>query len=464
MHKKELIYPGMRVAVLGLGISGKAAVRYLLKCGAKVIVSDSRQYADLSQEEQKLLEDNTIPYEGGGHSFTFLQDVKMVVVSPGIPRNLEVLQKVREEKIPVLGELALAGPAIDVPIVAITGTNGKTTVTSLIGEILEKAGKKVFVGGNIGTPLFEFLTKEEVVDVVVLEVSSFQLENSGSFRPTVALLLNVMPDHLDWHGSFEGYVDAKSRIFLHQKKGDALIYCGDDPHCCQIMERFQEKQRFSFGSHASCDARIQDEEICLTWQEGPQCYDLSGTSMDNHIGQLNSGAAILATLALGCEQANIEKAIHDFLPPPHRMEKVFEYDGVTYIDDSKATNTGAVISALQQLDNNVILIAGGRDKGDDYSLLISAVEKKVRKAILIGESADKIAKSLKGVVPLLFADSMEKAVLLAKESATVGDTVLLSPACASFDMFESYGQRGDVFAASARKLQEECGIAGMEKQ
>ncbi len=452
MVENDFIKPGMRVAVMGYGISGRAAVRYLLECDADVSVSDARRLGELPDEHQEYLERNSISYEGGGHSSGFLKEAELIVVSPGIPKDLEVLREVRRKGIPVMGELALAGPAIHVPIVAITGTNGKTTVTSLIGELLQKAGKKVFVGGNIGTPLFDFLLGERDVDVVVLEVSSFQLENSGDFRPDVALLLNVTPDHLDWHGSLAAYTDAKARLFLHQGSRDTAIVCGDDPACSSVMERFPDSSPLIFGCGLGCDARIDGDHLEVTWQGECQIYDLTATSMANHIGRLNGASAILAVLSLGCRQETIEKGLGEFFPPPHRMERVLELSGVSYIDDSKATNTGAVLSALEQVEGKVVLIAGGRDKGDDYSLLREAVEGKVRKLILIGEAAGNIGKRLDDIVSVGYANSMDEAVLHASEVAGIGETVLLSPACASFDMFDSYGHRGDVFAAAVRRL------------
>ncbi len=462
MAKNDLIAPGMRVVVMGFGISGRAAVRYLLKCGADVSVSDTQRLEELPDEQREYLQKNTISYEGDGHSSGFLKKAELIVVSPGIPNDLEVLREARQKGIPVVGELALAGPAINVPIVAITGTNGKTTVTSLIGELLKEAGKKVFVGGNIGTPLFDFLSDGRHADVVVLEVSSFQLENSGKFRPDVALLLNVTPDHLDWHGSLAAYTDAKARVFIHQGSRDTAIYCGDDPVCLRVMERFPDSSPLTFGCGSGCDARIYGDCLEVAWQGECQTYDLATTSMANHIGRLNGAAAILATLSLGCRQEAIEKGLGEFFPPPHRMERVLELSGISYIDDSKATNTGAVLSALEQLSGKVVLIAGGRDKGEDYSLLRGAVEGKVRKLILIGEAAGNIGQRLDDIVSVGYANSMDEAVVLASVVAETGETVLLSPACASFDMFDSYGHRGDVFAAAVRRLKDKDVLSGLE--
>ena len=444
MIRNALIYPGMCAAVLGFGISGRAALRYFAQCGAEVIVSDIRRRAELSAEEEELLEKYAAAYEGGGHTPSFLRRAEKIFVSPGIPKGEGVLGEAKEAG-KIVGELALAGPALRAPVVAITGTNGKTTVTSLLGELLRQSGKRVFVGGNIGVPLFDFLAGGDDADVIVLEASSFQLEHSGDFRPDIALLLNITPDHLDWHGSFAEYISAKSRIFSRQRKEDVLIYCGDDPECCRIVEdaKYLQKRRvFSFGCAKDGDVRIREGEVHVCLQGEEQNYDLSETSMSGRTGLLNCAAAIIGALLLGCRKKAIQKGLEGFSPPSHRMERIGEYRGVTYINDSKATNTGAVIAALEQLEGGVILIVGGRDKGDDYSLLFEAVAKKAVLLVLIGEAADKIAGALRGAAPLVFADSVEKAVVRAANAATGGDTVLFSPACASFDMFESYAHRG----------------------
>ncbi len=253
-----------------------------------------------------------------------------------------------------------------------------------------------------------------------------------------------------------------SRLFLHQGSLDSAIVCGDDPVCSRVMERFPDSSPLTFGCGSEGDARIHGDRLEVAWHGECQIYDLTATSMANHIGRLNGAAAILAVLSLGCRQETIEKGLGEFFPPPHRMERVRELSGISYIDDSKATNTGAVLSALEQLEGKVILIAGGRDKGDDYSLLRGAVEGKVRKLILIGEAAGNIGKRLEDIVSVGYANSMDEAVLQASVVAETGETVLLSPACASFDMFDSYGHRGDVFATAVRRLKDKDMVSGLE--
>jgi UDP-N-acetylmuramoylalanine--D-glutamate ligase len=405
-----------------------------------------------------------VEYECDGHTLAFLRQADKILVSPGIRQDLEILHQLRALKIPVLGELALAAPLINKPVVAITGTNGKTTVTSLIGELLQGAGKKVFVGGNIGTSLFDYLNNPEDVDVLVLELSSFQLEAAGDFKADVAILLNVTPDHLDRHGSMDCYAAAKMKIFSGQGQSDMAILSGDDHYCREMLPSLGGGQRQLFFGHGQdCQARIEDHRVMLLWQGREECYDLVGSMLDTATGALNSAAAILAVCSLGCGQEVIAQGLTAFQVAAHRMALVGKAAGVSYYDDSKATNTGAVLSALENFKGNVILIAGGRDKGDDYTLLQESVARKVRTLILIGEAAELIAQALAGVTELRKACSMEEAVTLAASLARAGDTVLLSPACASFDMFDSYGHRGRVFAAAVQRVIDQSGpVAGQD--
>ncbi len=452
MKKNDLIGAGVRVAVMGLGISGRAAVRYLRACGAEVVVSDSRSQALLLEQEGGFLQDYGLVWEAGGHSLTFLARVDIVFVSPGVPLDLPLLSQLQTQGVRVMGELALAAPALSEKVVAITGTNGKTTVTTLIGELLQKAGKEIFVGGNIGTPLFAYLADGQRAEVLVLEVSSFQLDTAGDFRPDIALLLNITPDHIDRHGSLAEYARAKMKIFGKLRSTDTAIVNGDDPLCLALSTEIAGRLLF-FGHDSSCQAQIDGNRVILRWRE-EEIYDLAGTKLANATGALNSAAAILAARAAGCSPESIRAGLLTFQPLHHRMEPVAEIDGVVYYDDSKATNTGAVLSALAQLQGKVVLIAGGRDKGDDYTLLRESVRDKVRKVVVIGEAAVLLEEALAGAAPLARAHSLEEAVQLAHREARPGDAVLLSPACASFDMFNSYVHRGEVFAAAVRRLGE----------
>ena len=449
------------VAVMGLGVSGRAAVRYLLSQGARVLVSEARDSLHLATADQGFLAEQGVEHECGGHTLAFLRQADQILVSPGIRQDLAVLQQLRALRIPVLGELAMVAPLINKLVVAITGTNGKTTVTALIGDLLQCAGKKVFVGGNIGTSLFDYLAQPEDVDVLVLELSSFQLEAAGPFKADVAILLNVTPDHLDRHGSMAGYVAAKMKIFAGQEEKDTAICSGDDPLCRDLLPGLDgRQQQLLFGHGTDCQARVVEHSVMFSWQGREERYDLTGTMLDTATGALNSAAAILAARTLGCTPEAIAQGLAGFKVAAHRMALVGEAGGVCYYDDSKATNTGAVLSALENFAGNVILIAGGRDKGDDYTLLQESVAQKVRSLILIGEATELISRALAGLTEVRKACSMEEAVMQAAAIARAGDVVLLSPACASFDMFEGYGHRGQVFAAAVQRVIDQSGTAG----
>ncbi len=374
-----------------------------------------------------------------------------MIASPGIPRELPLFAELTAAGIAVVGELAVAAPLIDAPVVAITGTNGKTTVTTLVGNIMEAAGRKTFVGGNIGTPLLEYLLSGDSAEVLVLEVSSFQLEAAGEFAPDVGVLLNISPDHLDRHAGMDDYAGAKMRLFRHQGEGDtAIIWDGDPEIVCRAGE-IRGRLR-SFGTGESSRARISGLKITAIGEGGVQEYDLTGSALANDIGVRNAAAAILAADALGVAAGTIREVLAGFQPPPHRLQTVAELGGVVYVDDSKATNTGAVLAALAQVPGKAVLIAGGRHKGEDYRQLRAMVAEKGRAVIVLGEAAPLIEAALTGCVPIRSAISMDDAVVKAAALARPGDTVLLSPACASFDMFTSYGHRGDVFAAAVARL------------
>ncbi|MFW2365730.1 MAG: UDP-N-acetylmuramoyl-L-alanine--D-glutamate ligase [Desulforhopalus sp.] len=429
---------------MGLGISGRAAVQYALRRGAEVAVSDIRTREQLLGEEQDLLGPGNIEFEAGGHSLEFLEKRDLILISPGIDNDLPLLQQLRSVGIPVYGELAVAGGEFAVPVVAITGTNGKTTVTTLIGQILTEAGKRVFVGGNIGTPLYEYLDNPDAYDVVVVEVSSFQLESAGDFAPTVGLLLNISPDHLDRHHTLEQYLQVKMRLFANQQKEHCAIVFGDDP-LCRLLPPDSDGAVYTFGLGDENNAHVSRQSITLTIDNEKKEYSLEGTGQSGVIAGLNCSAAILAATLLGCDDSAIRSGLINFRPLAHRIEFVTDVGGVSYYNDSKATNTGAVIAALEQFDRRVILIAGGRDKGDDFRLLRKSVLERVDKVITLGEAASLIEDALGDLVPIVRADSMEMAVRCGHDMAGIGNVVLLSPGCASFDMFQSYGQRGDVF-------------------
>ncbi len=451
---------GRKVAIVGLGISGKSAVKYCLKRGAEVFVSDIRNEKKFLEDEGKFLAENGVEWEAGGHSFDFLSRTEIIIPSPGVDTAVPLFEELRAKGCVIAGELAFAA-SVNRPVVAITGTNGKTTVTTLTGQLLQEAGKKVFIGGNIGISLFDYLLEPEGYDILVLEVSSFQLESAGEFAPDVAVLLNVSPDHLDRHGSFEKYLRAKMNIFIHQKKGSTAIVNSDCRDCMSIPPGGRATV-ISFGRDQNQDIRISNRNIILSFQGDDEQYSLEKTALGDATGLYNCCPAIMTARLLGCSREKVQHGLDSFLPLEHRMEPVAELDGIRFFNDSKATNTGAVIAALEQMgENSTVLILGGRDKGDDYSLLTAAIAEKVKAVVLIGEAAPLINAALGKEMVRTKAVSMEDAVKRALEYAESGDVVLLSPACASFDMFAGYGQRGRLFKKTVLNL---AGISGQDRR
>lgn len=458
---KDLIEYGARFLVVGLGKSGIAAVRFLLKMGARISVSEGGRQEQLDQECVRWLKGIGVQCEFGGHTSAFFDQAECILVSPGVPTDMPEIVAARQRGIPVFGELALAEEFLEIPVVAVTGTNGKSTVTTLIGEILKAAGRKVFVGGNIGTPLAEYLCGKMDCDCAVLEVSSFQLDTAGRFRARVGVLLNITPDHLDRYPSFEAYADSKFSLFSWQKKGDAAVLNADDP---LIRKRLGENfdswanasalHVFSRSSLAVPGAVLGEESIELVVAAGgtAEKYMLPEGPLREAFNVENAAAAVLAARIMGCSPAAVRSALSAFTPLPHRLSLVASIGGVTFYDDSKATNIGSAVAALRAMRRPVVLIAGGRDKGGDYALMREAVSEKARAVVLIGEASGKIASSLSGLTEIRMASTMDDAVQQALQVARQGDAVLLAPACASFDMFTSYAHRGEVFRKCVKEL------------
>ena len=447
-----------RVLVVGGGKSGFAALRFLKRIGSDVSLSDagSRQGKPAALIEWLAAEE--IEYEFGGHQRDTFLDKDLIVVSPGVSLTIPEIVEARKKGIPVIGEFGLASCFLDIPILAVTGTNGKTTVTEMAAEMFRAAGMNIFVGGNIGTPLTECLLREKMAELAVLEVSSFQLEAAGCFRPRVGILLNITPDHLDRYASFQEYGNTKFKMFENQQQHDAVVLNCDDR---EVMTRLSlasgKGKKYFFGTTLDTKpgAEKRNESIVLKVPDlgDQEIYDLP-ESLRTSPNQENCMATILAARLMGCPQAFIRKGLENFHCLPHRVSLVAEVNGVAYYDDSKATNIGAVHSALSGMRRPIILIAGGRDKGSDYTLLSGIVRKKVKKMLLIGEAKEKMASELGAIVEVELCQSMEDAVKKASEIAHPGDAVLLSPACASFDMFKNYEERGRYFQSAVKCLME----------
>ncbi len=448
---------GMKAVVIGLGSAGLSTVKFLRSHGISVAVTEQRPLEAIEPDVIDYFKRVGIALETGGHSREFVKGADLVVPSPGVPLDLPILRFAREIGGDVIGELGLAAGRIDVPVVAVTGSNGKTTVTSLIGHLLRGCGKRVFVGGNIGTPLLEYFNCRESVDAVVLELSSFQLDLSGTFRPDIGLLLNLSPDHLDRHGSWEAYTAAKGNLFVNQQLGDIAIL-GEDELLCEVASVVQGVQLCKFGIQKHSDAAIIEETVrlCLlrSGRQVEESYSLLKTNLNSSVNQLNAAAAILAARLFDGSKELIQAALSHYRLPEHRMTRVAEINGISFVNDSKATNIGALQAALSGCTFPVVLIAGGRDKGSDFSQIEAVAREKVKHLVLIGEAAGAMQEALRDAVEIEVAVSMEEAVGKAFNAAESGDQVFLAPGCASFDMFSGYEERGRIFTECVEALVE----------
>ncbi|MBW2323278.1 MAG: UDP-N-acetylmuramoyl-L-alanine--D-glutamate ligase [Deltaproteobacteria bacterium] len=444
---------GRRVVVVGLARTGLAVAEFLLNHGAEVVCTDVLPAEKLDNQIEELAKKGAILELGGHRNETFTK-ADLIVVSPGVPPAITPLQKAMVKGVPVIGELEYAARYVTVPLIAVTGTNGKSTTTTLIGEILKAAGRKTFVGGNLGNPLINLVNSEEAVDLAVVEVSSFQLESVESFHPQIAIHLNLTPDHLDRYDDFNAYAEAKARIFSRQGPDDTAVLNTDDGNVAEIKTQAR-RLMFSRKKKIEDGAFIEDGKVFLA-QQGRTIgvLALEETRLKGSHNQENIMAALLAAWAAGIDMETAFKAAADFKGLPHRIEFAGEYKHVRYYNDSKATNVGAVIKSLESFEEPVILIAGGRDKDGDFNLLRPAVEGKVKLLILMGEAREKMAKALEGAVETVLVKNMAEAVALAGRKAGPGEAVLLAPACASFDMFKDYTHRGRVFTQLVQSRSE----------
>lgn len=445
---------GMRILVVGAARTGRATARFLREKGARVWVvekENEEKFPMLRQEMEAL----GIQVEFGPHRKEPFLWAEGIVVSPGVPKEMDLLQMALKRGVSVVGELELASWFFPGPIVAITGTNGKTTTTTLVGLALEAWGRRTFVGGNIGRPFVEALREDPIADVAVLEVSSFQLETTVVFKPHVSAILNLTEDHLDRHPSMEDYIRAKARIFLCQGKGDFAVVNKDDPLAMGALPSEPRMEVLTFTlDRGGGSAWSRDSKIFWKTPQGTFELDIKGTALCGPHGLQNSMAAALCCGALGCPRWAVEKAVKDFKGLEHRTEEVGEARGVIFVNDSKATNVGAVMPAIMGARGKVIWIGGGKYKGIDFSPLRGPLKEKGRAAVLIGEASCYLKEALKGVIPVYEAGRMEEAVPLAFSLAEPGDTVLLSPACSSFDQYSSYEERGRHFKELVRGLIE----------
>ena len=445
---------GDKITVVGLGISGLWTARALAGKGMDITVSETRSETDLAPDICREIRELGINLETGGHNKEAFLNANTIIISPGVPHDMGLLRAARENGAQVIGELEFAGRLIDTPIIAVTGTNGKTTVTTAIGLIFEDAGFDVFVGGNIGTPLIAYAAREKKADYAIVEVSSFQLDTIETFCPLVSIILNISPDHLGRYPGYEEYVQSKLSIFKNQKPGQYIILNDDDnrlatirPHPGPTVYRYGIEKKE--GRHAF----IENNGIltCLKPLES-EGFDYKSYRLQGKHNLENLMAIVLGARALDVSPSVIRKSINTLEGLPHRMEYVRELNGITFYNDSKATNIDAAVKAIASFDRPVILIAGGRHKGADYTALVNAARVNVKKAIFLGETKDLLMTAFKGVLPVAIAKNMEDASSMAFNCAERGDVVLLAPACSSFDMFSDYGHRGRVFKTAVERL------------
>ncbi|MDD4170043.1 MAG: UDP-N-acetylmuramoyl-L-alanine--D-glutamate ligase [Desulfotomaculaceae bacterium] len=439
---------GKKVLVVGAGLSGIAVSRFLVGKGAAAVLTDSK---NLTGQEAALEQLTTagVKLALGGYPKVKRGSFDLVVMSPGVPLTADPARDSIINGIPITGELELAYHFSRAPIVAITGTNGKTTTTNLTGAIFQAAGKNTLVGGNIGLPLVTEIERYNQKGVVVAEVSSFQLETTRAFKPKVAMVLNVTPDHLDRHGNMGNYIAAKTRIFANQEPDDATVLNYDDPPTAILAGKSRGRIVF-FSRHAELEAGVyvkegnivanldgKPENICGVHELGiPGAHNLE-----------NALAAVAAAKMMGIAGDAIAGALRKFKGVAHRLEFVTEINGVRYINDSKGTNPASSIRALEAYEQPIVLIAGGKNKGNDFTEFAEKIMERVRVLVVLGQCAGQIADAAKagGFNSIIYAGDFKEAVFLAHKAARTGDVVLLSPACASWDMFNNYEERGELF-------------------
>jgi len=443
-----------RVLVVGLGKSGLAAAHFLKTLGARVTVSDARP-ALLIAELSELLEQG-FSVEAGSHGLLTFRRQDLIVVSPGVPMSTPELKQVRAMGAHIIGELELGAQYLQGEVIAVTGSNGKTTTTTLIGEILKAAGRPTLVGGNIGRPVTAMVEESTAESWSVLEVSSFQLETVETFKPKIALVLNITPDHLDRHGTFEAYVALKARITEFQTAEDFLILNGEDKDT-QLIAAKTKAQIYWFSGRRPIKqgAFVHGESILFVPREGAKpepVMPVAEISLAGAHNVQNVLAAVCAARLAGVESETIRSAVAAFKAVEHRLEFVREVEGVKYYNDSKATNVDATMKAVESFAGGIYLILGGKDKGSDYRVLEPLLRERVKAVITIGSAAEKIERQLDGVVKIERAETLERAVAFAHEAAVGGDTVLLAPACSSYDQFENYEQRGRLFKELVQAL------------
>ncbi len=448
---------GKKFSVIGGARSGLAVAKLLTGHGAQVFLSDKAPAERMSEAIGELKKAG-IAHEFGGNTKKVLE-TDCIVLSPGVPSDVPIVQQALKKGLKVISEIEVASWFCEAPIVAITGTNGKTTTTTLAGRTFEDARKPFQVAGNIGVAFSQVVENATKQSTVILEVSSFQLDFIETFKPNVSVLLNITPDHLDrYDHSMEKYIDSKCRVFMNQRGGDTIIYNYDDDTVRTNVEKkissHVRQLPFSTKTTLSQGAYVENRHVWTTIEgHATELIPVEDISIKGQHNLMNAMAAALIARTMNVPTASVRATLKNFKGVEHRLEFVRELDGVTYVNDSKATNVDSVWYALQSFTKPIVLLLGGRDKGNDYSTLFPLVQKYVKAIVAIGESAKKVSTAFEKMKPLSTASNMQEAVDQARKFSEAGDVVLLSPACASFDWFDNYEHRGSTFKELVMKLQ-----------
>ncbi len=443
---------GKKILVVGLARTGVALAAFLAGAGAAVTVTDQAPARDLEEARQQLRA-LKVREELGVAQPDAVQGYDLILLSPGVPPELPWLAAARQAGRPVWGELELASHFFKLPVLAVSGTNGKTTTTTLLGEFLRAAGRHPLVGGNIGTPLISLLSRQEEGDFLVVEVSSFQLDTAPSFHPQAAALLNISPDHLDRYVDFAAYAASKARLFKRQGPEDLRVLNFDDPAVRPLGKGIGRVYYFSTAATLPQGAWLTDRAVKVRLASGREGrFPLDQILLPGRHNLENIMAALLLALDAGGQPAACREVLARFRGLPHRLELVANIDGVQFYDDSKGTNVGAVAHSLAHFAAPVILIAGGRDKHSDFTVLAPLIRKRVKALVLLGETRELLARVWQGLAPTFLAADLAEAVTQAWKLARPGEVVLLSPACASFDMFKDYAHRGETFQRLVREV------------
>lgn len=443
-----------RALVVGMGVSGRSVCEMLLRRGAEVIATDLRP-RDKFNGALDYLEEKGCRLRLGVHVAEDFLDADLIVVSPGVPLDLAPLKEAGKKGVEIVGELEWAWRQTSLPVIAVTGTNGKTTTTSLIGEMLKASGKRVFVGGNIGTPLSRWLLGKEEADVLVLEVSSFQLDTASRFCPEVGVLLNITEDHLDRYESFSAYADSKFSLFSRQSSSHVAVINGDDLLCKKRSREIPGRVLLYSRSDKTAQATLDGRTARIALPGKPSIdLSLESSLLKGVHNEENILAAALAAAAFDTPAGAVQHVIDTYRGLPHRVEWVRTWRGVDFYDDSKGTNVGAVLKAVENFERPILLLLGGRDKLGSYAPLVQAMKEKGKGVFVFGEAAPRMFEEFSGRVPTLSFPGLEEAFREALLRAAPGDVVLLSPACSSFDQYESYAQRGDHFKGLVKSLEE----------